>query len=73
MISCVDERGQYTGYMTYQDEDCADWFDLYDQNQANTTLNDILNLDNFPDSSYDMAGNKCRHSTFCSYSFRLKH
>ena len=58
---CVDERGQYNGDVSFQDEVCADWFDIYDQNQANATLSDMLNLDNFPDSSYSMAGNKCRY------------
>ena len=57
---CKDELGHYNGTMTLHSDQCADWLDLSDGNHENPVLNDMLTLDNFPDESHAIAGNKCR-------------
>ena len=60
MDSCVDERHQYSGMMTSPDADCADWSELYDQHREHPMLNDLFDINNFPDETFALAGNKCR-------------
>ena len=67
---CVDERRRYSGDMTSQDVECADWSAIYEAQRNQPIISDIFDLMNFPDETYAMAGNKCRYvPSLHSYNF----